>query len=246
MKRSLGVLGGMGPLASADFLSSIYDYNLDGVEQYSPIVYLYSDPTFPDRTDTFFAGRDQELLELTENALYKLCELEVTKIVIACVTLHHLLPRLSAELRDKIISLPELVLARVTESKQSHLLITSSGTRFTRIFENHPLWPAAAPYLVWPSENDQHLVHEHIYREMKANGSIKNFVWFLEDLCRKYEVNSIIVGCTDIHRVSRYLSNGGNHHSLSFIDPLHIIAQEYEEFINEQAEHSRDAVSQHR
>jgi aspartate/glutamate racemase len=81
---------------------------------------------------------------------------------------------------------------------------------------------------------------------MKANGSVKNFVWFLEDLCRKYEVNSIIVGCTDIHRVSRYLSNGGNHHSLSFIDPLHIIAQEYEEFINEQAEHSRDAVSQHR
>lgn len=246
MKRTLGVLGGMGPLASADFLSTIYDYNLDGVEQYSPIVYLYSDPTFPDRTDTFFAGRDQELLELTENALHKLCELDVTKIVMACITLHHLLPRLSPKLRDKIISLPEIVLEHVSEGKRRQLLIASSGTRYTRLFENHPLWPAAAPYIIWPDENDQHLVHQHIYREMKANGSVKAFVSFLEDLCRKYEVDSIIVGCTDIHRVSRYLSNGGSHHALSFIDPLHIIAQKYEEFINEQAEHSRDAVSQHR
>ena len=246
MKRALGVLGGMGPLASADFLSSIYDYNLDGVEQYSPIVYLYSDPTFPDRTEIFCAGRDQELLEPVENALHKLCRFDVDKIVIACVTLHHLVPRLSPELRNKIISLPEIVLSRVSDSKRRHLLITSSGTRLTRIFETHPRWPAAAPYLIWPDENDQDLVHEHIYRDMKANGSVNAFVSFLEDLCRKYEVNSIVIGCTDVHRVSRYLSNGGKHHALSFIDPLQIIAQNYEEFLNEQAEHSRDAVSQHR
>ncbi len=246
MKRALGVLGGMGPLASADFLSSIYDYNVDGVEQYSPIVYLYSDPTFPDRTEIFCAGRDDELLERAEHALNKLCAFEVDKIVIACVTLHHLVPRLPLELRNKIISLPELVLARVSESKRPHLLIASSGTRLTRIFEKHPLWPAAAPFLIWPTEDDQERVHEHIYREMKANGSVKAFVSFVEDLCRKYEVNSFVVGCTDVHRVSRYLSNGGTHHALSFIDPLHIIAQNYEEFLNEQAEHSRDAVSQHR
>ena len=246
MKRALGVLGGMGPLASADFLSSIYDYNVDGVEQTAPVVYLYSDPTFPDRTEIFCAGRDHELLEPVENALNKLCDFDVDKIVIACVTLHHLLPRLPLHLRDKIISLPEIVLSRVSESKRRHLLIASSGTRLTRLFENHPLWPAAAPFLIWPTESDQERVHEHIYREMKANGSVKAFVSFVEDLCRKYEVNSIVVGCTDVHRVSRYLSNGGNHHALGFIDPLHIIAQNYEEFLNEQAEHSRDAVSQHR
>ncbi|HEX2268878.1 MAG TPA: aspartate/glutamate racemase family protein [Pyrinomonadaceae bacterium] len=246
MKPALGVLGGMGPLASADFLSSIYDYNLDVVEQSSPIVYLYSDPTFPDRTEIFCSGRDEELLTLVQNALHKLCELDVTKIVIACVTLHHLLPRLSPELRDKIISLPEIVLSRVIESKRRHLLIASSGTRFTRIFESQPQWSIAAPYLTWPDENDQHLVHEHIYREMKANGNLSAFVAVLEDLCRKYEVDSIVVGCTDVHRVSRYLSSGGRHHALSFIDPLQIIAQNYEEFLNEQAEHSRDVVSQHR
>jgi aspartate racemase len=156
------------------------------------------------------------------------------------------MPRLSTELREKIISLPDIVLSRVSESRRRHLLITSSGTRFTRIFENQPRWPAAAPYLIWPDERDQHLVHEHIYREMKANGDIKVFVAFLEDLCRKYEVNSVVVGCTDIHRVSRYLTNAGRNHAFSFIDPLQIIAQNYEEFINEQVEHSRDAVSQHR
>lgn len=246
MKCTLGVLGGMGPLASADFLLSIYDYNLGDIEQCSPIVFLYSDPSFPDRTETFFAGRDQELLELMQGALDKLCQLDVTKIVIACITLHHLLPRLSPELRDKIISLPEIIISRVSELKQRHLLVASSGTRFTRVFESHSGWDTAAPYLIWPDESDQHVIHDCIYREIKSNGEMESFVSFLEDRCLKYEVDSIVVGCTDIHRVSRYLSNSGNHRALSYIDPLQIIAQNYEEFVNESVEHSQDVVSQHR
>ena len=245
MKPALGILGGMGPLASADFLLSIYDYNLGDIEQHSPIVFLYSDPSVPDRTETFFAGRDQELLELMQSALDKLCQLDVTKIVIACITLHHLLPRLAPELRDKIISLPEIIMSRVSDLKQRHLLVASSGARFTRLFESHPGWEAAAPYLIWPDESDQRIIHDRIYREIKSNGEMESFVLFLEDRSLKYEVDSIVVGCTDIHRVSRYLSNSGNHRALSFIDPLQIIAQNYEEFVNESVEHSRDAVSQH-
>jgi len=61
--------------------------NLPDREQQSPIVFVHSDPTFPDRTETFLAGRDQEMLELVQSALEKLCRLGVTKIVIACITM---------------------------------------------------------------------------------------------------------------------------------------------------------------
>lgn len=47
----LGVLGGMGPLASAEFLKTIYECSVAGGEQRSPSVIMYSDPTFPDRTE---------------------------------------------------------------------------------------------------------------------------------------------------------------------------------------------------
>jgi len=243
MKPALGILGGLGPRASADFLSSIYDYNLVEVEQHSPSLILYSDPSFPDRTEIFRAGRDRELLELTQAALDKLCDMGVAKIVIACITLHHLVPQLRPDLRRKIISLPEIIISRLSETKQRHLLITSNGTRSTRIFENHPCWNTAAAYSVWPDEADQELIHERIYREIKANARVESFVLFLEDLCAKYEVTSLVAGCTDIHRITRHLLlNGGNHRKFSVIDPLHIIAQHYRKFVDEQFQYSRAAV----
>jgi aspartate racemase len=245
MKPVLGVLGGLGPLASADFLSSIYDYNLTDVEQHSPSVILYSDPTFPDRTETFRAGRDRELLAVTQAALDQLCGMGVTKIVMSCITLHHLVPQLRADLRGKLISLPEIIVSRVSETKQKHLLITSSGTRSTRIFENQPGWADAAPYTIWPDEADQQLIHERIYREIKANAPVEPFVSLLEHLCAKYEVTSVVAGCTDIHRVTRHLYlNGGKQRKFSVLDPLQIIAQHYRKFVDEQVQYSRVAVRQ--
>jgi aspartate racemase len=244
MKRVLGVLGGLGPLASADFLLSIYDYNLAAVEQHAPSVILYSDPTFPDRTETFRAGRDQVLLELVQSALDKLCGIGVAKIVMACVTLHHLVPQLRPDLRRKIISLPQIILSQVSETKRRHLLIASNGTRSTGVFEKHPGWDTAAAYSVWPNEVDQRLIHERIYREIKSNHRVESFVLFLEDLCAKYQVTSVVAGCTDIHRVTRHLlANGGNHRKFSVVDPLQIIARHYEKFIDDQ--YSRAAVREH-
>ena len=50
MTESLGILGGMGPLTSAEFLKTIYEVNISGPEQDAPACVLYSDPSVPDRT----------------------------------------------------------------------------------------------------------------------------------------------------------------------------------------------------
>ena len=50
MRTILGILGGMGPLASAEFVRSVYELNVQTKEQASPVCVLYSDPTIPDRT----------------------------------------------------------------------------------------------------------------------------------------------------------------------------------------------------
>ena len=55
-KRVLGVVGGAGPLASAEFIKTIYECSLGEREQEAPVVLLYSDPTFPDRTEALLAG----------------------------------------------------------------------------------------------------------------------------------------------------------------------------------------------
>ena len=53
MKAVWGIMGGMGGLASAEFVRTIYEYNAREIEQDSPVLILYSDPTFPDRPQCY-------------------------------------------------------------------------------------------------------------------------------------------------------------------------------------------------
>ena len=61
-RKIMAIIGGMGPLASAAFLSSIYERSLRAEEQLSPRILLLSDPSFPDRTRAILDGRAEVLL----------------------------------------------------------------------------------------------------------------------------------------------------------------------------------------
>jgi aspartate racemase len=105
MKKLLGILGGMGPLASAEFLKTIYEYNVADLEQELPACVLYSDPKFPDRTEAIISGSDDILINLMVTALESLCQLGISKVVITCVTMHYFLPLIPTRLREKVISI---------------------------------------------------------------------------------------------------------------------------------------------
>src|SRR4051794_23649290 len=68
----LGIVGGLGPLASAEFLKTIYKQSPREREQEAPRVLLYSDPTFLDRTEALLNGSDSQLLDQLVEALTRL------------------------------------------------------------------------------------------------------------------------------------------------------------------------------
>ena len=117
-KEILGTAGGMGSPASAEFVEIIYELGSYKQEQASPTVLLHSDPTFPDRTQSLLAGEDEPLLHKLIEGLNVLNRLGTSGIVICCVTLHCLLPKLPAELRARIISLLNVILLSLL--KKSH------------------------------------------------------------------------------------------------------------------------------
>src|SRR5581483_3880188 len=84
MGKRLGILGGMGPLASAEFLSTLYRLNLVEPEQDAPNCVLLSDPSFPDRTEAILAGDTRELARRLEASLQELLRQGTDRIVIAC------------------------------------------------------------------------------------------------------------------------------------------------------------------
>lgn len=231
MKKNLGILGGMGPLASAEFLKTLYEFNVADVEQEMPACFLYSDPKIPDRTEAIITGSDEELICYFIEALERLYFLGVNKIVIPCITVHHFLPRVPAILREKVISLIDLILEEVIQSQERHLLLCTTGTLKAGIFQQHSLWKFAEQYIIIPHE-DQNKIRHLIY-QIKKEG-IKEYVTpFIDTLLKKYEVNSFISGCTEIHLLTKHLIQYDDQR-LHVVDPLLIIAKELRRFIDSQ------------
>lgn len=224
-EKILGVLGGMGPLASAEFMKTLYEHCALRREQDSPRAVLYSDPTFPDRTERLLAGDGGELLAQLTGALRRLRSFGASPLVICCVTIHHLLPRVPEELRREVVSLLDVIFARVAETRRPHLLLCTKGTRQLGLFESHPRWRECADFFVLPAEGDQESVHEMIYR-VKAREDVGGLAPMVEELLAKYAVDSFVVGCTETHLLAKHLAAVGAP-PFGCVDPLTIIAESW-------------------
>jgi aspartate racemase len=219
-----GIMGGMGPLASAEFVKTIYELCPEGQEQFAPSLILWSDPSMPDRTDCILDGRQDLLLEKLTEGLEQLVACDVTGIVISCVTIHQVTDLLPRALRSKIISLPDIIFEEVLKTQRRYLLLCTNGTRKVGLFESHRLWNSTQGRIVLPSEKDQERIHELIYR-IKQYKHCAADVAFLNKLVRSYEVDSFIAGCTEIHVLVRdYGLARGFVQGGPCVDPLMVVA----------------------
>jgi len=226
----LGIVGGMGPLASAEFVRTVYEYGLGEREQLSPTVLLYSDPTFPDRTDAFMSGNDTPLLEKLIDVITRLDRLGVEKVLICCMTIHYLVPRLPEALRSKIISPLDEIFESVEQSPKESLLICSTGTRKLNLFESHPKWTKLGQRILLPSEKDQESIHRDLIYPMKLNPELSDSFPVLDSVLKRYKVDSFIAGCSEIHMLAKSFLASKEHGAFySCIDPFATIARRVSE-----------------
>ncbi len=227
----LGVLGGMGPLASAEFVRTIYEYSgrAHQSDQESPRVVLYSDPSIPDRTEALLRGEGEEVLERLVESLGRLRALGATRIVICCMTIHYLVPRLPRDLRERIIPLADVIFERVESLRKRHLVICSSGTRRLGLLEAHARWRHAMDYLIFPGDAEQHELHSLIY-EVKRNRGVGRACSFIESLLSAHRVDSFVAACSEIHLLTKaFEQSGGGQPRYGCVDPLSIIARQVAE-----------------
>lgn len=240
-KPILGVLGGMGGLASAEFVKTIYEFSgeLSAPEQEAPIVLLHSDPTFPDRTEALLRGDSQLLVDRLIEALESLCVMGASQLVICCMTIHYLLPEVPVSLRERIISLADVIFSSVESLKKKHLVICSNGTVRLGLLQRHPRWRRAADYFIFPSEAEQQHMHELIY-DMKLNHNLTEARLFIESMLTRHRVDSFVAGCSEIHLLAKqFAPSCREQRGYGCIDPLTIIARQ----VVEQTKNSVAAVS---
>jgi aspartate racemase len=217
-----GVLGGMGPLASAEFVKSIYVSCASDREQILPVVLLTSDPSFPDRSEAILSGNEHSLSRRLRARLEELVALGSARLVICCVTAHCLLPTLPSALRRKVVSLVDTIISEVSHRGGAHLLLCSEGARRVKLFERHPRWPEVEKNVLMPDDADQREIHKIIY-DIKRGRVKQRHLTFITCLMRKYQADSIIAACTEFHVLIKYgrLWRAG---APECIDPLSTIA----------------------
>lgn len=220
---ALGVLGGMGPLASTEFLKTLYEANKRPLEQDMPRVLLDSDPAFPDRTTVIGGPRERELAATIGARLDDLLDRGASRLVLACVTAHHFLPRIDPDVRDHVISLVGTALEEVETRPGRFLLLCTAGTRKAGVFERHPAWDGVAARVALPDPHDQDLVHRMVYH-MKRRGAVPEAVPTVDRLRLKYGCSGVIAGCTEFHLISGGLTARLGADGVA--DPLRAIADD--------------------
>ena len=159
----LGIIGGMGPLASAGFVRTIYKLSVGKEEQQKLKLSLISDPSIPDRTDFFLRGNSDLLLKTLLKQIVMLKDMGATHIVICCITIHYLLPRLPVEFSNCIVSLVDILIKQIKYFGKKPLILCTSGTKQLELLEKHPKYKEIKNIVQFLLPIDQQKLHDAIY-----------------------------------------------------------------------------------
>lgn len=222
MKKTIGIIGGMGPLATADLLIKITTATKADSDREHIRVYIDSDAAIPDRTGAILHGGEDPVPEMT-SALRNLERCGADCIVMACNTAHYFLPRLQALTETPILDMPGITAERCAElfPGKTAALLGTTGTLQTGIY-NRALEKAGVSFLL-PDEEQQAFLMHLIYDVVKATRPMQpeeeHWTALLEAL-RQRGADYFILACTELPIIANTLQDEG-----PFVDPTAELAR---------------------
>lgn len=217
--KTLGIIGGLGPLASAYFMELLVGVTDAKTEQEHLNAILMSLPSIPDRT-AFILGQSTHSPEPgMMQAANTLASLGVSFLCAPCITSHYFYEQIS-----QIVSVPFLNMLSITgealtrDGVQRVGLLATTGTVKTGIFQKALSQRDIS--LLLPDEMGQEDVMHLIYQNLKAGKPLdkERFERVSSSLLDK-GAQKIILGCTELSLVQKEMRLDER-----FVDPLTLLA----------------------
>jgi aspartate racemase len=215
----LGILGGMGPLATADFMQKIIARTpAENDQQHLPML-VYNVPQVPDRTEAILHGGADPLPAMLSGIAF-LNRNGASLIAIPCNTAHHWYSELSRASHSPILHLADAAVAGMAHDRISGGrvgLLATSGTIasgfYQRRFAEHG-FACSVPA-------DQSAVMDSI-RLVKKNriDQATALIGTVADALLKDSCQYIVLGCTEVPIALR-----GYQNSSRLIDATDALAQ---------------------
>ena len=165
--KKLGILGGLGPMATAYFFQLIIEMTQAGTDQEHIESIIYNCPSIPDRTQ-FILGKSSRspLPSMIEIGQKLACE-GVSVIAVPCITAHYFHKELT-----NAISVPVIhgIVETASYLKQKNIkkagIMATNGTVQTMLFSKE--FEKKGIECIYPSTVCQSYVMELIYNNIKA------------------------------------------------------------------------------
>lgn len=236
MKKTIGILGGMGPLATADLFKKIIELTEAGCDQEHVHVIIDSNTNIPDRTAAILHGGKDPVPELTASAK-RLEAAGADLLIMPCNTAHYFYPAVQGSVGIPVVSIIESTADKIlSEGKNEALILCTDGTKdagvYDKIFEKRGI------RTIYPDPETQKCVMSMIYEGVKAgvpafsekenaSSEMKEKIEKIEICAEK--VNALIAGqadgiavlaCTELPIAKDIYGLKGN-----FVDPTRCLAE---------------------
>lgn len=200
MRKTIGILGGMGPMATADLYRKIVSFTKAACDGEHIRVYIDANPKIPDRTAAIVAGGADPVPEMV-SALKNLERCGADCIILPCNTAHYFLPRLQKETAVPILSMLQAAAKTCAGEfpEKTAAVLATKGTLATGLYEK-ALQAEGVPYLV-PDEMEQDALMRVIYDGVKAGKPYKAYEedWnFVTSRLAAKGADYYILGCTEL------------------------------------------------
>lgn len=227
----LGVVGGVGPAATVDFMAKVVANTPAQRDQEHIRIVVEQNPQIPDRTANLLENETDPTM-----AMYAICKrLEsagANAIAIPCNTAHAFVERIQAHLNVPIVHMLDETVAWIAHQYgpgQVIGLLATSGTVQSQVY--HRAARRAGLQILTPGIDYQAMVMDAIYgpRGIKAGftqGLCKEqLLLAAEHLC-ELGAAVLILGCTELPLVLEHCEAFDiNGHTVALVDPTMILAR---------------------
>jgi len=220
MNKTIGILGGMGPMATCDLMKKIIEHTEASCDQEHLRICVDSNTNIPDRTAAILGNGEDPRPEMIKSAM-RLQTMGADVIILPCNTAHYFLEDVAKSVDVPFLHMPQET-ARVLSAQgvRAAAVLATDGTIQSSIYDTELKKLDITP--VYPSPEDQTLIMSLIYDYVKAGKDYPypEKLMALQKNLAQQGAEAMILGCTELP-----IAFAGLETLLPAVDPTDILAR---------------------
>lgn len=220
MKKKLGIIGGVGPLATMFIGEMIVRLTKASKDQEHVHTIIDNDTSIPDRTAYILDTTKENPVPVMQRDTVKLASIGAEIICIPCNTAHTFYAELAEASPVPVLHMIRETAKRAAQRGAKRVgILATDGTLFSKVYQHALIEQGIEPVL--PNKETQADLMSIIYDYVKAGNDVTAEQWAtIANEMKALNCDKVILGCTELSIVNKELKLGD-----FYIDSLIVLAE---------------------